>query len=101
MRTLKVVRVAVVVLAVEFPICMSRVMVARCSSVNAMRFIRFHSEQAQGPELQQQEQVQAVEREQDRALEPVVDGVASTSTFAFASIVRPSGRRCSTMVGAR
>src|ERR1041384_3293948 len=102
MRMLMVVRAAVVVLAAEFPICMSHAMAERCSLVNVMRSIRFHSDQAQAREPQQRPQAQAAEREQDRPREPVlVDGVASTSTFVFVSIVRPSGQRCSTMAGAR
>jgi hypothetical protein len=78
-------------------------MVALSSSVNAMRFIQ--SRLRQEPERdreQEQVQVQEEAREQGKAQEPVVvDAVASTSTFVFASIGRPNGRRCSTMVGAR
>ena len=41
------------------------------------------------------------QRQQARPGRVKPDGVESTSTFAFASIVRPSGPRCSTMDGAR
>src|ERR1051325_7423480 len=101
MKVLKVVPAVSVDLAVAFPICTSRATAVRCSSASATVFIQCRcrsplqaQQQEQGPQRQQQKPEQA----------PVVkrrDGGASISTYAFASIDRRSGPRCSTTAGAR
>src|SRR6476619_7059733 len=78
-----------------------RVTDARSSSANAMVFIQCRFlPPLPAPLPPQRPQRQVQPRQQRQVVRPqAVDG--STSTSAFALIVRPSGPRCSTMAGGR
>ena len=99
MKVPAVVLVVAVVLVAEFQICIFRAMAARSSSANAIRSIQLRyrhrvRERAQQPP-------RAPPRQQPQVQVARLAGVESISTFAFASIVPRSGRRCLTMAGGR
>src|SRR6185369_3715713 len=87
----------VVVLVVDFQTCTFRAMDGPFSSANATASIRYLCHQPQRQEQVQQQQ----QRRRQRPLRVKQPDAGSISTFVCASIVLPSGPRCSTMAGER